>query len=464
MKKKLILIIGLLLTFLSIFGISFEELYKQNLNKSSTYVQAEMNLKNAELEMKQIDQFFLPYVQVSLDTILKANILSSEGFLIKESETSVGGILFDSSGDIIGYSFSLKTNFAEVFGTNIGLSFPFKIYFETSPKGDEEGFYGPWNLSDQIAVVASRDLTKIDKAERLSTESKYYSALSSYYLAQTNEFINTVEDIFNRYYNEKTIELTQKQIDILKNQYESATEEKAKDEIEKQILTAQKTLEGLKANNVSLEYFDFTEDLYTETRNIIDTIISQNTDVSIDLSERLDLKALHLNEESSKIQKKFWFLPYLPFSTLTLKVQPFTSDENDEWKPSWSIGLDFQLTIFDKGERKLASDNMKSNLANLTYEESLKQIEETIMGLETKRKTLNFDVSINQIDLKNAQEDYEKNIDLYKKGFITQDDLSLSEIALQMNKLNLENTENSLKVNELRLMQQYYVNLWGDNN
>ncbi|MFY9125355.1 MAG: TolC family protein, partial [Defluviitoga tunisiensis] len=130
----------------------------------------------------------------------------------------------------------------------------------------------------------------------------------------------------------------------------------------------------------------------------------------------------------------------------------------------WSIGLDFQLTIFDKGERKLASDNMKSNLANLTYEESLKQIEETIMGLETKRKTLNFDVSINQIDLKNAQEDYEKNIDLYKKGFITQDDLSLSEIALQMNKLNLENTENSLKVNELRLMQQYYVNLWGDNN
>ena len=33
-----------------------------------------------------------------------------------------------------------------------------------------------------------------------------------------------------------------------------------------------------------------------------------------------------------------------------------------------------------------------------------------------------------------------------------------------MNKLNLENTENSLKVNELRLMQQYYVNLWGDNN
>ncbi|MFY9356413.1 MAG: hypothetical protein WAO60_00725, partial [Defluviitoga tunisiensis] len=116
MKKKLILIIGLLLTFLSIFGISFEELYKQNLNKSSTYVQAEMNLKNAELEMKQIDQFFLPYVQVSLDTILKANILSSEGFL-KESETSVGGILFDSSGDIIGYSFSLKTNFAEVFGT-----------------------------------------------------------------------------------------------------------------------------------------------------------------------------------------------------------------------------------------------------------------------------------------------------------------------------------------------------------
>ena len=462
MKKKLILILGLLLTVLSIFGISFEELYRQNLNKSSTYVQAEMNLKNAELEMKQIDQFFVPYLQISLNTILKAEITTPE--VTKKSETEVGGFIFNSSGNMIGYSFSLNTNFAEVFGTNIGLSFPFKIYFETSPKGDEEGFYGPWNLSDQIAVVASRDLTKIDKAERLSTESKYYSALSNYYLAQTNEFINTIEDIFNRYYNEKVIELSQKQINILQNQYNTATEEKAKEEIEKQILTAQKSLESLKANNVSLEYFDFSENLYNETKNIIDNIISQNTYVSKDITERLDLKALILNEEASNIQKKFWFLPYLPFSKLTLSVQPFTIDEEDKWKPTWSIGLDFQLTIFDKGERKLASDNMKSNLANLTYEESVKKIEETIRGLVTKRKTLSYDINIAYIDLKNAQEDYEKNIDLYKKGFITQDDLSLSEITLQMNKLNLENTENSIRINELRLMQQYYVNLRGDNN
>ena len=459
MKKKLILILGLLLTVLSIFGISFEELYRQNLNKSSTYVQAEMNLKNAELEMKQIDQFFVPYLQISLNTILKAEITTPE------SETEVGGFIFNSSGNMIGYSFSLNTNFAEVFGTSIGLSFPFKIYFDD----DKSGFYGPWStveekLYEQIAIVASRDLKKVDKAERLSTESKYYSALSSYYLAQTNEFINTVEDIFNRYYNEKVIELSQKQINILQNQYNTATEEKAKEEIEKQILTAQKSLESLKANNVSLEYFDFSENLYNETKNIIDNIISQNTYVSKDITERLDLKALILNEEASNIQKKFWFLPYLPFSKLTLSVQPFTIDEEDKWKPTWSIGLDFQLTIFDKGERKLASDNMKSNLANLTYEESVKKIEETIRGLETKRKTLSYDINIAYIDLKNAQEDYEKNIDLYKKGFITQDDLSLSEITLQMNKLNLENTENSIRINELRLMQQYYVNLRGDNN
>ena len=208
---------------------------------------------------------------------------------------------------MIGYSFSLNTNFAEVFGTSIGLSFPFKIYFDD----DKSGFYGPWStieyittsagtpitveekLYEQIAIVASRDLKKVDKAERLSTESKYYSALSSYYLAQTNEFINTIEDIFNRYYNEKVIELSQKQINILQNQYNTATEEKAKEEIEKQILTAQKSLESLKANNVSLEYFDFSENLYNETKNIIDNIISQNTYVSKDITERLDLKALH---------------------------------------------------------------------------------------------------------------------------------------------------------------------------
>lgn len=150
-------------------------------------------------------------------------------------------------------------------------------------------------------------------------------------------------------------------------------------------------------------------------------------------------------------------MPYVPFSTLTFSVQPF-NDFN------WNVRIGFEMTIFDKGERKLAADTMKSELASLTYDESTKKIEELIRGLETNKKTLYYDINIAQINLKNAIEDYERSQDLYKKGFITQNDLTLSEITLQRSKLTLEKTENNLKVNELRLMQQYYVNLWGDKN
>lgn len=508
---------------LSIFGISFEELYLKNLNSSSDFYKAELSLKSAEVEMKRIDQFFVPYVQTSLNTfnVVKVTVENTqkkdleellnrfknlledsniseelpdklkdlledcdiseeilgclENFLNEmpdtidvETETEIGGIVFNSKGEIVGFGFSLDTAFVEVFGTNIGLSFPFKIYF----KGDKSGFYAPWStiqyktpteqtveekLYEQIAIVASRDLKKVDKADKLNTEAKYYSALSSYYFAQANVFITTVEDIFNRYYNEKMIEISQREIEILNNMYETATEEKVKEEIEKQILTAQKVFEGLKASNVSLEYFEFTEDLYNETRNLVDNIISQNSSVSKNTGERLDLKALKLSKEASDIQKKFWFLPYVPFSTLTFSVQPF-NDFN------WNVRIGFEMTIFDKGERKLAADTMKSELASLTYDESTKKIEELIRGLETNKKTLYYDINIAQINLKNAIEDYERSQDLYEKGFITQNDLTLSEITLQRSKLTLEKTENNLKVNELRLMQQYYVNLWGDKN
>ena len=151
-------------------------------------------------------------------------------------------------------------------------------------------------------------------------------------------------------------------------------------------------------------------------------------------------------------------MPYMPFTNVSLSFSPF-EEEN-----KWSMGIGFELTILDKGERELASNNMKSNVAMLTYDESLKKVEETVRGLETNNKTLNYDLKINQIDLENVLDENNKNVDLYNKGYITKEDLELSEISLKRAQLTKENTENSLLLNELRIRQQYYVDIWGDKN
>ncbi len=144
-------------------------------------------------------------------------------------------------------------------------------------------------------------------------------------------------------------------------------------------------------------------------------------------------------------------------------MNPFF-EEGENLIDNLSISVGFQLAILDKGERKLASDTMKTNVAALTYDESIIEIENAIRNLETTRKTLNYDVKIKQIDLENAMENYDRNKELNNQGYITKEELKLSEISLRRAQLASEKVENDILTNELRIMQQYYVDIWGDIN
>ncbi len=252
MKKLIVLVITLLVGILSIFGMTFEELYHQNLEKSSAYTQAELNLRSAQLEMNKIDNFFVPYLGISVDT-MKTGI-SPVG------PTTLSGLVFGGEGKLEGYVISLDVNFLEVWGAKVGVSFPFTL-----------NTYDEWTIdtpqATEIAISLSRDLTIIDRAERLKTESSYYDALSKYYFAQTNELITTIEDIFTRHYNEEMIQTYQDEIEVLNQQYNLSTDEDEKEGLEKQILTAQKNLETLRASNAPLEYFEYTEELYLQAKD-----------------------------------------------------------------------------------------------------------------------------------------------------------------------------------------------------
>lgn len=446
MKKLIVLVITLLVGILSIFGMTFEELYEQNLEKSSSYMQAELNLRSAEIEMNKIDNFFVPYLGISVDT-MKTEI-SPVG------PTTLSGLVFGGEGKLEGYVISLDVNFLEVWGAKVGASFPFTL------NTDEWTIDTP--QATEIAISLSRDLTIIDRAERLKTESNYYDALSKYYLAQTNELITTIEDIFTRHYNEEMIQTYLDEIEILNQQYNLSTDEDEKEGLEKQILTAQKNLETLRAGNAPLEYFEYTEELYLQAKDTVERIINENQNYPTNVEERLDLKSLQLQEEASEIESNFWFIPYLPFNTISVSMNPFK--DTDDLFDKLSISVGFQLAILDKGERKLASDTMKTNVAALTYDESIIETENAIRNLETTRKTLNYDVKIKQIDLENAMEDYDRNKELNDQGYITKEELKLSEISLRRAQLASEKVENDILTNELRIMQQYYVDIWGDIN
>jgi len=446
-KKLIVLVITLLVGILSIFGMTFEELYKQNLEKSSGYTQAELNLSSAQMEMNKIDNFFVPYLGISVDT-MKTGISPA-------GTTIVSGLVFGGEGVLEGYRISLDVNFLEVWGAQVGVSFPF-----TLNTIDEWKINAP-EASD-IAISLSRDLTIIDRSERLKTESTYYDALSKYYMAQTNELITTIEDIFTRHYNEEMIRTYQDEIEILNQQYNLSTDEDEKENLEKQILTAQKNLQTLMASNASLEYFEYTDELYSQTKDTVERIINDKQNYPTNIEERLDLKSLQLQEEASQIESNFWFIPYLPFNTISVSMNPFK--ETEDWIDKISISVGFQLAILDKGERKLASDTMKTNVAALTYDESMLEVENAIKNLETTRRTLNYDVKINQIDLENAMEDYNRNKELNSQGYITKEELKLSEIALRRVQLASEKTEKDILTNELKIMQQYYVDIWGDIN
>ena len=428
--KRAILLITLLLP-LTIFAesVSFWDIYKEQLKSDVNYQTSILQLKKAENEVSSYENFWNPIVSV--------NTLPS--------------ITIDASG-IVSPSMEIGVDFLNVFGTKIGVNFPFTIQTNDSWKVD---WKNP-NLS------FTRNLFDESYANELSARAGYYSALWNLKNSQWEVLIDTVQNIVDWKYYQSLVSEYDTKVGVLRKLYLDEKDSTKKENFHKQLLSStnsllsyKNSLDGLKEN------IPYSATLYDEVLSPISNLTKSATkDLNMQdvIEKRMDVKAKELQYEAAREKAFLWFLPFVPNPSFSLNL--FRNDD----KLKWSLSISLSFTIFDKGDNVTQSFSRKENekISQIQLQNIRDSVGFSLENLMNSLKISKNNIELQKIEVEDSQRTLDTANELYKKGFESEDEMMLSKIGYQVSLIEFQHTQDDMLLILLRILQARGVELGGE--
>ena len=464
-KRGYIVLLILIIMMVNSFSSNLNLAFQERLEESSAYKNLELQLLTSQQALGTYSDIFDPY--------LSLNLQQPAGLTFAKTVQDSG----DTQTHQTNLNMSADVKLFHVFGTNIGLSFPFQ--YTKDSEGDSDFVF------NSLGLNISRKLISEENAEKLGLKAQYLQALHALEQQEWALFFNLVNDVFNQRYYLGLAAVNRKRIEIFSAQFTNAKDEERKDSYKQQKLLSQKAL--LNTEKMIEQITLFTPNVLSTLYDQIKTVIQ---DMYADYLEWINIlpskkvRALELEVEKALAEKKLWFLPYLFNPTVSFNLEYYFDDAetlgfqpgelewlDPEWLPDdfnwpsignqagdfkWSIGVTGSLDIFDRGERETASLKREN-----TYDIKLLELKEEKERLEKQLKKIALDIDIskvdvelNELDYKNKMKDAEKSLELYKQGFITLEEKQLQLLEMEQSRLDYIKALHQLYLNQLTLMKE----------
>src|SRR6056297_1440284 len=156
-KRRLMVVLILIIITINLFASSLSEVYKKRLEESSAY-------KNLELQLLSSQQALGTYSDV-FDPYLTLNLQQPGGFTFAKTVKDFG----DTQTKQTNLNMSADLKLFHVFGTSIGLTFPFQYSIDSEGETD-------FNFNS-LGLNISRKLISEENAEKLGVQAQYLHTL-----------------------------------------------------------------------------------------------------------------------------------------------------------------------------------------------------------------------------------------------------------------------------------------------
>lgn len=430
--KRVILLITLLLPLTILAeSMSFWDIYKAQLKSDVNYQTSILQLKQAENEVNSYKNFWNPVININ----------------------TTPSITINASG-LVSSSMGIGVNFLNVFGTKIGINFPFTIQTNDNWKID----WGNPNLS------FTRNLFDESHANELSAQADYYSASWNLKNSQWVVLTNIAQNVFDWCYYQNLVKEYESRIEILQKLYSEEKNSTKKENFHKQLLSSMNSLLGYENSIEGLETgIPYSSNLYDEVVKVIAGLTksaTQDLNITDVVVKRVDVKAKELRYEASREKASLWFLPFVPNPSFSLNF----FQNNDELK--WSVSVSLNFNIFDKGTDEIQSFSRKENekISQIQLQNTKEGVESSLKGLMNSLEISKNNLELKKIEEEDSQRSFETANDLYKKGFESEDEMMLSKIDYQVSLINLKHTQDSMLLTLLKILQARGAEFGGEKN
>ncbi len=276
---------------------------------------------------------------------------------------------------------------------------------------------------------------------------------------------------------EEELENQKKSYEIIKNKVNaglSAREELIQAELnlassQATYYNQQVNLENSKDRLKLLIGMPIIEDIIVLADITIDSVeVDLDKAVDFALQNRMELRQLEINIQNAYMNLTREKATNEFRGNLALSVGLSGDNEElphifDEPTNSPRVGIEFQIPLYDWGERKSRIKVAETNIESVTIslEEERKNIVFNIRQLYRNLHNLFLQIKIQEKNIENAQLTYEINLERYRNGDLTSMDLNLYQNQLSQNKQALTNAIIAYKLELLNLKIQ---SLWDFEN
>lgn len=427
MRRYVLLLAIILVAASQGFADTWDSLYTSRLNESSSYLESKLDLKSAEVDY---DEYVKPYIPaISISTYSSSDSTYESGINFGGSTTSGGALIPTVTFEKIlaGTDLSFKAPIAISSISDISLGNP--------------------------SVTVSRSLFPETEANRLDAEASLVSAQSSVQEIQDNLKISLVTDILNTIYYQKLLETSQKNLEVLQKVRAATVDTTKFRELDKSILSAQKSI---------LEATNYLADIKDDIKNSAEALYQDVTGhqdewlAAIKGDQPTTSKAIHsieLSLAAAEKRAKFSILPFIPNPTLAASVY-YNVDKN---QLGWGLTFKLSYDMLNKGQNSLSATQRTEypTIYKIKLDDAQKELKDNLRKISEELQSLELDKKINTLEVADSQDEATRQENLYKSGFVSEEDYATAQIDLETLKLDAQKIEFDILVQKLTLAKYY---------
>jgi outer membrane protein TolC len=418
-------------------GDEFEILLRERLQEDVSYQQSVLSLEQAKLRRAQVAYSAVPYLSVSSSG-------SIAGF------AGIGNSSAPSDPFVPSFSVTPSLRFSNALGTEISVATTFSYPEVAAGAAGPAGLgFGTPTLSVSRAVFADT------VQQQLSAEAAFIRARLGLQTAEHAVRDALIGEILDAYLAERSLEGNRQNLEVLTSLYSSAVDEDSRRALERQILTARRSIlqaehQAAKADRVVSANM---ETLYAEVRTWLSDAVSDLPEPGTVPQDVQSIRALTLELAAAQRESDRWFLPFVPNPTVTASVGFDTATQSVEWGVSVKVGA----TVLDRGEREVEAAGRRAaeRIAELQLRQSKEALRETVSGLWGTLLVQQIDLRLAELDLEDAQAQLRTTEKLHDQGFATAEELISAEIDVSLRELSLLSAEHARLTTELRLLEYF---------
>jgi hypothetical protein len=404
---------------------SWDQLYQARLQASSSYLEAKLALKTAELAYDQYAKPFIPTVAIATTTSSSLSI-GSEGF---------------SSG-----SLTPSITFENLLGADLAVKAPLVA------SSGSLGFGNP-------SVSLTRKLFVEMEADRLDALAAVTVARATVRNAENAVRIALATDILNANYYASLLEVDQKNLATLERVRKATVEPTYARELDKRILQARRSMLVAQAalKNVADDVGPNAAALNAEVLRMQEewAKYADAGDPSdpADPADSLEIQGLKLSLEAAERRKAFGALPWLPNPSLTASL----AYDVDAGTLEWGLSFSLSYKAFDKGQNSLTALRRAENpkILAIKLDTASRSRTDGIRKTRDALKLLELDRRIQDLEIADAEDAATLMQRLYDGGYASEDNLVIAQIDLEVERIAGRKIDFDILIQRLNLANYF---------